>query len=61
MGLHVSSEVGSVSKLLATMSTPVWLLSGVRPHVTLQQPGTRKCFATHVTLVTQVMGEDVHL
>ena len=35
MGLHMSSEVGSVSKLLTTVSTAVGLLSRVRPHMAL--------------------------
>ena len=35
MGLHVSSQVGSVSKLLSTMSATVRLLSSVRSHMAL--------------------------
>ena len=35
MGLHVSSQVGSVGKLLSTMRTAVGLLSSVRSHMAL--------------------------
>ena len=35
VGLHVSSQVGSVSKLFSTMSTAIGLLSGVRSHMAL--------------------------
>ena len=35
MGLHVGPQVGSVSKLLPTVSTAVGLLSGVRSHMAL--------------------------
>ena len=35
MGLHVSSQVGSVSKLFPTMSAAVGFLSGVRSHMAL--------------------------
>ena len=43
------------------MSTPVRLLSGVRPHVTLEQPGPRESLVTDLTLVAEVVGQDVHL
>ena len=61
VNFHVSSEVGPVSKLLSTVSTPVRLLSGVRPHVTLEQPGPRESLVTDLTLVAEVVGQDVHL
>ena len=35
MGLHVSSQVGPVRKLLTTMSAAIGLLSGVRSHMSL--------------------------
>jgi len=35
MGLHVSTEIGPVSKRFTTMSTAVRLVSRVRPHVSL--------------------------
>ena len=43
------------------MSTPVRLLSGVRPHVTLEQPGPGESFVADLTLVAEAVGEDVHL
>ena len=61
MGLHVSSQVRSVSKLLATMSTPVRFLSGVRPHVTLEQPGPGESFVADLTLVAVGMSQHVHV
>jgi len=35
MGLHVSTEIGPVSKRFTTVSTTVRLVSCVRPHVAL--------------------------
>ena len=35
VGLHVGSQVGSVRKLLPTVSTAVGLLSSVRSHMAL--------------------------
>ena len=43
------------------MSTTVRFLSGVRPHVTLQQPGTGEGFATHIALVLVGVGQHVHV
>ena len=60
MSLHVRSQVGSVSKLLTTVSTPVGLLSGVRSHMSLQQPGTTESLPAHLALVVEVVSEDVH-
>lgn len=36
------------------------LLPRVRAHVTLKEPRAAKGFAAHVTLVLEVVGEDVH-
>jgi hypothetical protein len=60
MGLHVSSQVGPVCKGLATMSTAVGFVSGMRTHVALQQPRTGEGLAAHVALMGQVVGEHVH-
>ena len=43
------------------MSAAVRLLSGVRPHVTLEQPGPGEGFSTNIALVAEVVGQDVHL
>ena len=43
------------------MSTTKRLLSCVRPHVSLQQPGSLKPFPTHLALMVQVMCENMHL
>ena len=58
--LHVSPQVGPVGKLLAAVGASVGLLSCVRPHMTLEEPGPRESLAAHVTLVAEVVGEDVH-
>jgi hypothetical protein len=57
---HVSSQVGSVGKLLSAMSTAEGLFSGVRSHVSLQQPGPGESLAAHITLVTEIVCKDVH-
>ena len=49
-----------VSKRFPTMSTAIWLVPGMRPHVTLQQPGTGESFTTNVALVGQVVCENMH-
>ena len=61
MSLHMSSQVGSVSKLLTTVSTAIRLLSSVRSHMSLQQPGTTESLPAHLALVVEVVSEDVHL
>ena len=61
MSLHMSSQVGSVSKLLTTVSTSIRLLSSVRSHMSLQQPGTTESLPAHLALVVEVVSEDVHL
>ena len=53
-------QVGPVRKFLSTLGTAKWFLPGVGPHVSLQQPGAGESLATQVTLVAEVVGEDVH-
>ena len=60
MGLHVSAQVGTVCKGLATVGTTVGLVPRVAAHVTLQQPGPGESLSTDITLVVEVMSEDVH-
>ena len=43
------------------MGTPVRFLSGVRPHVTLEQPGPGEGFVANLALVAEAVGQDVHL
>ena len=61
MSLHMSSQVGSVSKLLTTVSTAIRLLSGVRSHMSLQQPGTTESLPAHLALVVVCVSEEVHV
>jgi len=58
--LHVGSEVGPIRKGLPAMGTPVRLLPGMTPHVTLEEPGPGEGLPTDVTLVMEVVREDVH-
>ena len=60
MGLHVSAQVGTVCKGLAAVGTTVGLVPCVAAHVTLQQPGPGESLSTDITLVVEVMSEDVH-
>ena len=60
MRLHVCPEVGSVCKLLSTVSTPKGLLPGVTPGVSLQQPGPGESLATNCAGVGQAVGQHVH-
>ena len=60
VSLHVSSQVGPVGKLFPAVSTAERLLSGVRPHVSLQQPWPGKSLAAHITLVAEAVCEDMH-
>ena len=55
------SQISPVSKGFATMSTTVGFVSGVRPHVTLKQPGPGEGFVANLALVAEAVGEDVHL
>jgi hypothetical protein len=57
---HVCSQVGSVGKLLSAMSTAERLFSGVRSHVSLQQPGPGESLTAHITLVAEAVCENVH-
>ncbi len=57
---HVCSEVGPVGKLLSAMSTAERLFAGVRSHVSLQQPGPGESLAAHITLVAEIVSQDVH-
>ena len=60
MNFLVGPQVGPVRKLLPTVGTAKWFLPCVGPHVALQQPGSGESLATHVTLVAEAVGEDVH-
>ncbi len=60
VGLHVSSQVGSIGKLFPAVSTAERLLTGVRPHVSLQQPRPGESLAAHITLVTEAVCENMH-
>ena len=60
MRLHVSSQVGSVGECFAAVGTCEGFLSGVGPHVALQEPGPTKGFTAHRALMLQVMGQHVH-
>ena len=60
MGLHVGPQVGPISKLLATVSTPKRFLPGVASHVPLQKPRTGESLATDLALVREGVGEDMH-
>ena len=51
VGLHVCSQIASVSKSFAALGTPKGLLASVGPHVSLQQPGSRESFAADITFV----------
>ena len=43
------------------MGAPVRLLSGVRPHVTLEQPRPGEGFVADLALVAKAVGQNVHL
>jgi len=60
MGLHVSSQVGTVCKGFATMGATVGFVPRVAAHVTLQQPRPGESLSTDITLVVEVMSEDMH-
>jgi len=60
MGLHVSAKVGTVCKGLSTVGATVRLVPRVTSHVALQQPRPRESLSTDITLVVEVMSEDVH-
>ena len=54
------SQISPVSKGFSTMSTTVGFVSGVRPHVTLKQPGPGESFATNIALVAEAVSQNVH-
>ena len=56
VGLHVSSQVGSVCKLLSALRTSEGFLSRVRSHVSLQQPGSGESFVADITFMREVVG-----
>ena len=60
VGLHVSSQVGTVSKGFATVCAAIRFVSGVTSHVALQQPRPGESFSTDITLVVEVVGEHMH-
>jgi len=43
------------------VSTTIGFVSGVRPHVTLEQPGPGEGFVADLALVAEAVGQDVHL
>lgn len=60
MCLHVGSEIGSVGERFTTVSTPVRLVTRMRPHVALQEPRSGECFPTDIAFVIEVVGQNVH-
>ena len=54
-------QVALVSKGLVTKIASEWLLSGVSPDVTLEQPGPGEGLAALLALAGQRVGPDVHL
>ena len=60
MGLHVSSQIGSVRKRLFANRAVVRLLPCMRPLVPLKEPRAGESLATNVTLVVEVVCENMH-
>ena len=60
VGLHVSSQIGTVSKGFATVCAAIRFVSGVTSHVALQQPRPGESLPTDITLVVEVVGEHMH-
>lgn len=60
MGLHMSSQIGTIGETLSANRTWVGLLSGVWPEVALKKPRSREGLPTDVALVIQVVSENVH-
>ena len=58
--MHVSSQVGTVSKSFATVSAAIRLVPCMTSHVALQQPRPGESFSTDITLVVEVVGEHMH-
>ena len=55
------SQLSPVSKGFATVSTTIGFVSGVRPHVPLEQPRTGEGLAALRALAGQGVRPDVHL
>ena len=60
VGLHVSSQVGSVCKRLSTVGTAVGLVSRVTSHVALQQPRPGESLSTDIAPVVKVVCQHMH-
>ena len=60
VSLHMSSQVGTVSKSFATVSAAIRLVPCMTSHVALQQPRSRESLSTDITLVVEVVGEHMH-
>lgn len=60
VGLHVSAQVRAVGEGLAAVGTSKWLLARVGAHVALQKPRSTERFPAHITLVLEVVSEQVH-
>lgn len=60
MGLHVRAQIGAIRERLPAMCATVRFLPGVGPEVALQEPRTAECLTADVTLVFEVVCEQVH-
>ena len=60
VGLHVRAQVRAVGEGLAAVGASERLLARVRAHVALQEPGPTERLPAHVTLVLEVVSEQVH-
>ena len=60
VGLHVSSQVGSVCEGLSTVGTAVGLGSCVTSHVALQQPRPGESLSTDIAPVVEVVCQHMH-
>lgn len=60
MRLHVGAQVRAVREGLPAVGAPEWFLAGVGAHVALQEPRPAERLPAHVTLVLEVMSEQVH-
>ena len=58
--LHVRPKVGPIRKGLSAHRAGIRLVTSVGAQVALQQPGSREGLTAHVTLVVEVVREDVH-
>ena len=57
----MSSKVGPIGEGSTTLSTGKWLFTRVGPHVTLEQPGPRKCLTAQVAFTRKCVSSNVHL